>query len=252
MINKKANTTVNKSRLNEKFPNENLFKSDNKYHINQNMRFDSPKENLNFDIDILRRKFDLIKCSILIFCLKFCFYFSIKSFYSFILTLSQLIIFGIISYVTIVLEKIVNTSNYSEIQKYLKHLRIIYEIQNILYLSRRFEYEIEIDESTSLTFDRTIYFFINSNFCNYLTSTDIKISFFWLLLNGYILLCFTNNSDINFFLRGFTNLFSYDFIMVVSIIFTSLCIVALKIPLRILIVEQLQMEILLGKIKELL
>jgi len=228
MLNKKANTAVNKSRLNEKFPNENLFKSDNKYHVNQNMQFDSPNENQNFNIDIFRRKMELIKCSIIILFLNFCIYFSIKSFSLFMLTVIQLILFGIISYITIILEKIVNTSNFSEIDKYLKHLRIFYEIQNIIYLYQRFDYKIQIKESTKLTIDMIIYYFSYSNFYNFLTNTNIKISFFWLLFRGYILLCFTNNSDFNFFLGSFTNLFSFNSILVICMIISSLSIEALK------------------------
>jgi len=218
MLTKKANITVNKNRLNEKFPNENLFKSDNKYHLNKDLQFDSQIENQNFSHDIFRRKQDLLKFALLFFLLKFCISFSFRSYSMFFLTLMQIICLIIIFLFTSNLNSIMNSSNYCEIEKSLKHLRILYEVHSIIYIYQSFNYKIEINESTSLTYDIAFNHFFFTSISNFLTNTTFYHGFLLHVLKGLLLLSFTSHSDMHFFSRGFRNLFSYDFIVIILLI----------------------------------
>lgn len=228
MLNKKTNNATNKNKLNEKFPNENLFKSDNKYHINKDLQFDSPIENQNCFFDIFKRKLPLIKFSILLIFLKFCIYFSIKNFWLFSLTLIQIICFPILMYIVKNLEAIENSSSNTELERQFQYMRIVFELSSNIYIYMRLEYKVQINESTALTQDMALYHFFYSNFFNYLTNRKTSQVFLWLFLRGYALLFFTSRSDLCLLSRCLYNLFTYDFILVISLILISLFIECIK------------------------
>ncbi len=228
MLNKKTNSTINKNKLNEKFPNENLFKSDKKYHINKDLQFDSPIENQNCSFDIFKRKLPLIKFSIVVMILNYSIYFSIKNFSLFFLSLIQILIFPILLYIVKNLEAIENPSFYTEFEKNLQHIRIVFELLSTLNVYMEFVHKIEMNESTALTQDCAFLNFIQSNFFNFLTNRNSSQAILWLMLKGIALLTFTSRSELSLLSRGFTNLFSSDCMILLFYIVCSILVEWLK------------------------
>lgn len=228
MLNKKSNNTNNKSKFNEKLSNENLFKSDIKYHLNKDLLFNSPIENQNCSFDIFKRKLPLIKYSLIIIFLKYSIYFSLKNYYSFFLTIIQILCFPLLIYIIKNLEAIENASCHAELEKQFVNLRLVFELLSIIYIYMKFAYKLEVNESTALDPYLALYHIFYSNFFNYLTNRNILSAVFWLLFKCLGLLSFTSRAELGLFSRCFTNLFSADSILLIVFVINSLFIECLK------------------------
>jgi hypothetical protein len=173
--------------MNEKFPNENLFRNDCKYKINEFLEFDSLNENLNYTNDIFRRKFPLVKYTIIFFSIMYLFSISIKSSVLIFLSYIQIILISLSLYICYLIEKNLNSCSLIEVSKYLNYLRVIMELNYLNHLFISFK-TFSNGSLITLNFRLSLYHFFVSVYFNFLTNTNFVFRLFLYVLKGLILI----------------------------------------------------------------